>query len=166
MGSNTGESVDLDYVNQKVVLMDWHADWAQAKAIPVVASAACSEADQSVVDILFIGMHVIPLWTQDHAGLYVLRTISMLVNEACEAVLHGIASEQDIDSAMKYSVNYPQGPFQWAEKIGYNTISQILKNLYRVYGEERYRPSIYLAKKAARGQVQNSPQSQQFLIAG
>lgn len=161
-----GESVDLDYPDQKVVLMDWHADWAQAKAIPIVASVACSEVDQSVVDILFIGMDVIPLWTQDHAGLYVLRTISMLVNEACEAVLHGIASEQDIDSAMKYGVNYPQGPFQWAEKIGYNTILKIIKNLYRIYGEERYRPSIYLAKKTARGQVQNSPQSQQFLIAG
>ena len=161
-----GESVDLDYANQKVVLMDWHADWAQAKAIPVVASAACTEVEQNLVDLLFIGMNVIPLWMQDHAGLYVLRTISMLVNEACEAVLHGIASEQDIDSAMKYGVNYPQGPFQWAEKIEYNTILQILKNLYRVYGEERYRPSIYLAKKVARGQVQNSPQSQQLLIAG
>jgi 3-hydroxybutyryl-CoA dehydrogenase len=81
-------------------------------------------------------------------------------------VLHDIASEQDIDSAMKYGVNYPQGPFQWAEKIGYNTILQTLENLYRIYGEERYRPSIYLAKKTARGQVQNSPQPQQFLIAG
>ncbi len=72
-------------------------------------------------------MDVIPVWTKDHAGLYVLRTIAMLVNEGCEAVLHDIASEQDIDSAMKYGVNYPQGPFEWANKIGYDTILRIFK---------------------------------------
>lgn len=56
-----------------------------------------------------------------------LRTISMLVNEASEAVLHAIATEQDIDSAMKYGVNYPQGPFQWAEKLDITLFYKFLK---------------------------------------
>lgn len=85
-----------------------------------------------------------------------MRSIATLINEACEAVLHGIASEQDIDSAMKYGVNYPQGPFQWAEKIGYNTILQILEKMYHIYSEEKYRPSLYLRKKAAQVNVQSS----------
>lgn len=160
-----GESVELDYVTDKVVLMDWHADWAQAKALPVVASPACSEADRALVAAFFATIDMIPIWTKDHAGLYVLRTISMLVNEACEAVLHDISTEQDIDLAMKYGVNYPQGPFQWADKIGYNTILQILKNMYRIYGEERYRCSVYLSKKAAQEQAQ--PQQElEFRQAG
>jgi 3-hydroxybutyryl-CoA dehydrogenase len=62
-------------------------------------------------------------------------------------------------------VNYPQGPFQWAEKIGYNTILQILKNMYRIYGEERYRCSIYLSKKAAQERTQ-SQQELEFRQAG
>ena len=78
-----------------------------------------------------------------------MRSIAMLVNEGCEAVLHDIATEQDIDSAMKYGVNYPQGPFQWAAQIGYTQILTTLENLYRIYGEERYRPSLYLRKKVA-----------------
>lgn len=160
-----GASVDIDHINDKVVLMDWHADWAHAKAIPLTASACCTQEDMHAVDLFFAGMNVIPIWSKDHAGLYVLRTISMLVNEGCEAVLHNIASEQDIDSAMKYGVNYPQGPFEWAEKIGYNIILQTLENMYRIYGEDRYRPSIYLRKQAALAQAQKI-QPQQFRTAG
>lgn len=90
----------------------------------------------------------------------------MLVNEACEAVLHQVASEQDIDLAMKYGVNYPQGPFEWATKIGYHVILEILKNIYRIYGEERYRPSLYLQKKVALGWPQNAGQNQPLKVAG
>ena len=158
-----GESAAIDYADEKVALMDWHADWANAKALPVTASACCAQEDRHAVDLLFAGMHVMPIWSRDHAGLYALRTIAMLVNEGCEAVLHNVASEQDIDAAMKYGVNYPQGPFEWAEKIGYSIILQTLENMYRIYGEERYRPSIYLRRKAASGQGQ---QEQQLKAAG
>jgi len=152
-----GESVEIDYPADKVVLMDWHGDWKNAKAIPVLSSAACTDADRQQIEQLLIGMDVIPIWSKDHAGLYVIRSIAMLVNEASEAMMHAIASEQDIDSAMKFGVNYPKGPFEWAQEIGYNNILQILKNMYRIYAEERYRPSIYLAKKAAQEQVQATP---------
>ncbi|OTG92752.1 3-hydroxyacyl-CoA dehydrogenase [Acinetobacter sp. ANC 3832] len=161
-----GESVDIDYANEKIVLMDWHTDWTKAKAIPVVASATCTENDISSINQFFAEINMIPIWTKDHAGLYVIRTISMLVNEACEAVLHDVASEQDIDSAMKYGVNYPYGPFDWAVKIGYNNILLILKNMYRIYGEERYRPSLYLSKKVALTQVQQSQKMQPLCVAG
>ena len=79
----------------------------------------------------------------------------MLVNEGCEAVLHQIATENDVDAAMKFGVNYPKGPFQWAHELGYNIILETLQNLYRIYGEERYRPNLYLLKKVAQGFVQN-----------
>lgn len=146
-----GESVDLDYAQDKVVLMDWHGDWDRAQAIVLVASAGCTAQDQQAIEAFFIALNVIPVWTQDHPGLYVIRSISMLINEASEAVLHQIASEKDIDLAMKYGVNYPKGPFEWANQIGYNIILEVLENLYRIYGEDRYRPSLYLRKKAVQG---------------
>ena len=149
-----GQSAEIDYANEKVVLMDWHGDWEKAKAIAVVASPACTEQDCQQIESLFIGINIIPIWSQDHPGLYALRSIAMLVNEGCEAVLHQIATEQDIDAAMKFGVNYPKGPFQWGSEIGYNIILHTLQNLYRIYGEERYRPNLYLLKKVAQGTVQ------------
>ena len=144
-----GDSVDLDHNQAKVVLMDWHGDWQQAKAVVLVASVACNDADCAKVNSVFQALNVAVIWTQDHPGLYAMRSIAMLVNEASEAVLHQIATAEDIDLAMKYGVNYPKGPFQWADQLGYATILTVLNNLYRIYAEERYRPSLYLQKQAA-----------------
>jgi 3-hydroxybutyryl-CoA dehydrogenase len=144
-----GQSVDLDHTYEKVVLMDWHANWATAKAVVVTASPLCSTTDREKVSQFFAALGVTSIWVNDHPALFVMRSIAMLVNEGCEAGLHDIATEQDIDSAMKYGVNYPKGPFQWAAQIGYTQILNILENLYRIYGEERYRPSLYLRKQVA-----------------
>ncbi|MBH0006691.1 3-hydroxyacyl-CoA dehydrogenase [Psychrobacter sp. SWN149] len=143
-----GESVVIDHGDAKVMLMDWHADWSQARAVVLAASMACNDDERDLVTQAFARIDVHVIWTADHPGLYVLRTIAMLINEGCEAVLHNIASEADIDAAMKYGVNYPQGPFEWAQMLGYDTVLNTLNNLQRVYGEERYRASLYLVKKA------------------
>src|SRR5690606_1110996 len=100
-----------------------------------------------------------------HPGLYVIRSIAMLVNEACEAVVHAIASEQDVDSAMKYGVNYPCCPFEWADKIGYYTILQIVQIMYLIYGTDRYRTSMYCAKNAVQSHAQKTHQ-QTLRVAG
>jgi len=114
----------------------------------LAASMACNDDERDLVTQAFARIDVHVIWTADHPGLYVLRTIAMLINEGCEAVLHNIASEADIDAAMKYGVNYPQGPFEWAQMLGYDTVLNTLNNLQRIYGEERYRASLYLVKKA------------------
>ncbi len=45
----------------------------------------------------------------DYPGLLVWRTVAMLINEALDAVQKGVASPQDIDTAMRLGVNYPHG---------------------------------------------------------
>lgn len=144
-----GESVLIDHSDAKVILMDWHADWSQARSVVLSASKSCADNEREQVEQVFARLDVRVIWSTDHPGLYVLRTIAMLINEGCEAVLHNIASEADIDAAMKYGVNYPQGPFEWAQMLGYDTVLNTLNNLQRIYGEERYRASLYLVKKAA-----------------
>ncbi|WP_367916838.1 3-hydroxyacyl-CoA dehydrogenase family protein, partial [Leadbetterella sp. DM7] len=74
------------------------------------------------------GMSV--MWIKDHPALLTLRTIALLINEACEASLHGVASLEDIDNAMKYGVNYPKGPYQWLTQMGGAYVLQTLNNLY------------------------------------
>lgn len=151
-----GQSVVIAHAQEKVVLMDWHANWTEAKAVVLTASPLCDQADLAQVEQFFAALAIAVIWMPDHPGLLVMRTIAMLVNEGCEAVLHAIATEQDIDAAMKYGVNYPQGPFEWAARIGCDVILNTLENLHRVYGEERYRPSLYLRKKVALENMGNS----------
>lgn len=144
-----GESANLSYAPEKVVLMDWHHDFATAKAVVLSHTHHCDANDKATVEAFFAALGLAVLWISDHPALLTLRSIALLVNEACEAALHGIASNDDIDLAMRYGVNYPQGPFQWMAQIGAEHILNCLENLYQIYGEEKYRPSLYLKQHVA-----------------
>ena len=80
------------------------------------------------------------------AKTIVLRVLSMLINEAADALFLKIASKEDIDLAMTKGVNYPKGLLKWADEIGIPNILKILEDLYKNYCEDRYRPSPILRK--------------------
>lgn len=144
-----GESAILSDQQNKLVLLDWHHDFAQAKSVVLSHNTLCLEQDVEKVEHWFTSQNIQVIWINDHPGLLTLRTIATLINEACEASLHNIASQDDIDQAMRYGVNYPCGPYTWLKKIGAKRILTTLQNLYEIYGEEKYRPSIYLKKLVA-----------------
>ena len=49
---------------------------------------------------------------------------------------------------MRLGVNYPQGPLAWADAIGLERVLGVLDHLARTYGEDRYRASWLLRRKA------------------
>ena len=101
----------------------------------------CPEAVQTLVD-----QGITPTRTSIAGlGFTVPRTLSMIINEAYFALEQKVASATDIDRAMKYGVNYPKGPFEWAtgrEKI----IVELLQELKSSTGDSRYQVSPLLEK--------------------
>jgi 3-hydroxybutyryl-CoA dehydrogenase len=78
------------------------------------------------------------------------RVVAMLINEAAEALLLGIASGPDIDLAMIRGVNYPKGLLAWGDELGVKNVLATLEGLQEEYGDDRYRPSAML-RRLARG---------------
>ncbi len=85
----------------------------------------------------------------DAPGLVVMRTVAMLANEAADAVQQRIGTREDVDLAMLKGVSYPRGPLAWADAIGLSRILQVIDQLARAYGEDRYRASPLLRRHAA-----------------
>jgi len=77
------------------------------------------------------------------------RIIAMLINEAADTLMMGVATKEDIDLAVKLGVNYPKGLLEWANEIGIDKIISTLNKLYEKYHEDRYRVSPILKEKAA-----------------
>jgi 3-hydroxybutyryl-CoA dehydrogenase len=71
------------------------------------------------------------------------RILTMLINEAYDALYWQLASKKDIETAMTKGVNYPKGLLQWGEEIGLANIAKNMDDLYNTYREERYRRSPY-----------------------
>jgi 3-hydroxybutyryl-CoA dehydrogenase len=77
------------------------------------------------------------------------RVLSMLINEAADALFLNIATKEDIDLAMTKGVNYPKGLLVWADEIGIENVLKQLEYLQTEYGEDRYRPSPLLKRMVA-----------------
>lgn len=77
------------------------------------------------------------------------RIIAMLINEAADTLMMGIATKEDIDLAVRLGVNYPKGLLEWANEIGLGNVVATLNKLYEKYHEDRYRISPLLKEKAA-----------------
>ncbi len=86
---------------------------------------------------------------QDRVGMVMPRIICSLINESCFAAGEHIASAQDIDTAMKLGTNYPFGPFEWANAIGFDHVFAVLYAIHNDLGEERYRIAPLLRKMAS-----------------
>jgi 3-hydroxybutyryl-CoA dehydrogenase len=84
-------------------------------------------------------------------GQIVDRILSMLINEAADALYWKVASAADIELAMTKGVNYPRGLLEWGNQIGAGVVHERLSSLQDLYGEDRYRPSPLLARAAASG---------------
>jgi len=87
----------------------------------------------------------------DSPGFVAQRLLAMIGNLGCEMAQIGIASPADIDTAMTLGLNYPHGPLALVDSLGATTVLAILENLQRLTGEERYRPSLWLRRRAALG---------------
>lgn len=77
------------------------------------------------------------------------RILTMLINEACDAVFMNIASIEDVDLAMQNGVNYPKGLLKWADEIGLKNVLDRMTALQVEYREDRYRPNPLLKKMVA-----------------
>lgn len=123
-------------------------DHSAGDTVVLAASATNSPAETDKAIYYFQQQGKKVLRIADYPGLLVWRTVAMLANEALDVVQKGVASAEDIDTAMRLGVNYPRGPLAWGESLGWGRVLRLLENLQQHYGEERYRPSALLRQKA------------------
>lgn len=94
----------------------------------------------------------------DSPGYVAPRVVACIVNLACEMAQQGIASPADIDVAVRLALGYPSGPFEWGDRIGGGRVLQILQGLQATFGDQRYRPSPWLARRARLGLPLSAPE--------
>lgn len=130
------------------MLIDLALDYSSSKRVALACADSCSpRARDAMVGLLQHAGWVVTL-LDDVAGLAVMRTVAMLANEAAETVLQGVCDASAVDLAMQKGVNYPVGPLAWAEAIGLAAVCRVLDNLQKTYGEDRYRTSAWLRRRA------------------
>lgn len=88
---------------------------------------------------------------EDSIGLVMPRILCQIINEAIFTVQNDVANPKDVDTAMKLGTNYPHGPIEWGETIGFRNVVAVLDALYHHHHEERYRVAPLLRQLAIAG---------------
>ena len=88
---------------------------------------------------------------RDSPGFIAQRIVAMIVNIGCSIAQSRTATPADIDKAVTLGLNYPNGPFAFGDLLGAGTVHRILSSMNRIYADPRYRPNIWLTRRAKLG---------------
>lgn len=110
-------------------------------------------SDETIQAVRTVAEKMGKTWVEarDFPGFAVNRILMPMINEAVFAVHEGVASPEDIDTAMKLGTNQPMGPLTLADFIGLDTCLAIMNVLHDGLGDSKYRPCPLLKQYVAAG---------------
>lgn len=94
-----------------------------------------------------------PVEVSEGPGFVVNRILIPMINEACFIYQEGLASVEDIDTAMKLGANHPMGPLALGDLIGLDIVLDVMEVLYTETGDPKYRPCTLLKKMVRAGKL-------------
>jgi len=86
-------------------------------------------------------------------GFIVNRILHAATQEAYRLMDAGVATFEDIDTAVEKGLNWPMGPFRLGDFSGLDVTYKARLHMYETTGDERFRPSPQLEAKVKAGKL-------------
>lgn len=92
-----------------------------------------------------------PVVAIESPGGITSRILGVMLNEAIFVLAEGVASAEDIDTAMKLGANLPIGPLHLIDLIGLDVHLAKMETFCKEFGDTKYRPHPVLRKMVSAG---------------
>jgi 3-hydroxybutyryl-CoA dehydrogenase len=117
--------------------------------VEVVPAITTSEAtlDEARAFVAACGKTAVTV--KDQAGFVVNALLFPYLNNAVRLFDAGVASRDDIDTAMKGGCNFPMGPLELLDLVGLDTSLAILDALYAEFRDPNFSPAPLLRRMVA-----------------
>lgn len=135
----------------KVIGMHFFNPAPVMKLVEIIRGMATSQETFDAVKEVSVAIGKEPVEVKEAPGFVVNRILIPMINEASFILQEGIASVEDIDTAMKYGANHPMGPLALGDLIGLDVCLAIMDVLYNETGDTKYRASSVLRKYVRAG---------------
>lgn len=141
--------------HRRLVCLDLLGDTTQRVTMMTTPGASAEHRDGVAAAITASGRKVTLI--KDSPGFVGQRMVAMIGNLGCYMAEIGLASPEDIDTAMQLGLNYPRGSISLVEVLGSEDCLAILETLQAITGEDRYRPTMWLKRRAMLGLPVHTP---------
>ena len=121
--------------------------------VELIRGLKTSDATYQFVREFLISLGKTPIEVYEYPGYVTTRIIVPMINEAMQVVLEGIASAEDVDTAMKLGYNMEIGPLALADRMGLDEVMKWMEHLFRELGDLKYRPCPILRMKVRAGHL-------------
>jgi 3-hydroxybutyryl-CoA dehydrogenase len=144
----------------KVIGMHFFNPVPIMQLIEIIRALQTDQATFDAIKDLSVKLGKTPVEVNDSPGFVSNRVLMPMLNEAFYTLMEGVASAEDIDTAIKLGLNHPMGPLTLADYIGLDVCLDILEVLHRELGDPKFRPcpllrkmvdAGYLGRKSGRG---------------
>ena len=138
---------------EKTVGMHWFNPAPIMKLVEVTPGVRTSEDTVEAVMSLARRVGKTPIRLKESPGGIVSRIQNAMRNAAVDILAEGIASAEDIDTAMKLGSGMPMGPLELIDLVGVDVHVFNSDTLCRQLGTHKYRPHPLLRQMAAGGML-------------
>jgi len=137
-------------INHHVIGMHFFNPADRMKLVEVISGVNTPSNIKDQIIEIAKSLDKSPVEVQEGPGFVVNRILIPMINEAAFILQEGIASAQDIDTAMQLGANHPMGPLALGDLIGLDVVLAIMDVLYTETGDSKYR-CCPLIRKMVRG---------------
>lgn len=139
----------------KVIGMHFFNPPVAMKLIEVIRGGNTSDETYTTIFETAKEIGKTPVTVAEAPGFVCNRLLIPMINEAVELVYTGVATPEDIDTAMKLGCNHPMGPLTLGDFIGLDTCLAIMDTIYAETHDSKYRASLLLRKMVRAGKLGN-----------
>ena len=121
--------------------------------VEVVRPLCASDETMEAVTEFVVACGKEPVRVKDQAGFIVNALLFPYLNNAVRLLDQGVATREDIDTAMKGGCGFPMGPFALLDLVGLDTSLAILDALYSEFADPNFAPVPLLRQMVSAGQL-------------
>lgn len=125
----------------------------ETKVAEVIRGKATSDETVEIAKEFAKRIGKTPIEVNEYPGYVTTRIMLPMLNEAIHVVMEGVASAEDVDTAMKLGYNMEIGPLALADRMGLDVVKRWLDHLFDELGELKYRPCPLLRRMVRAGRL-------------
>ncbi len=138
---------------ERALAVNFFASPSSVRIVEVVCGLQTNDQSHELVCRFAKMIGKEPITVNESPGSVSTRLIVSLINEACNTLVEGVSTIENVDTIMKRGFGMQHGPFELADRIGLDKILRYMDHLYAEFGLYKFKASPLIKRLVRAGNL-------------